>query len=99
MKLPSLGIAQHFADKIDQVLDLGVGIQLPSFDDDCHTNSISYCQYVKLQVFVGFRGHQSGWSSQIFLQVFEGLLCLFGPLELVLFFKKFEDREPPNAEL
>jgi hypothetical protein len=34
MKIPSLGITQ-FADEIERVLDLVIGVRLPSFDDDC----------------------------------------------------------------
>jgi hypothetical protein len=57
MKIPSLGITQHFANEIDQVLDLVIGIRLLSFDDDYHSNHVVCSRYVKLQVFVGFRGH------------------------------------------
>jgi hypothetical protein len=32
------------------------------------------------------------------LQVFEDLLCLLSPLEVVLLFEEFEEREPPDAE-
>jgi hypothetical protein len=86
VKILSLGITQHFIDEIDRVLDLADGIRLPSFEDDCRTNHVACSQYIKLQVFKGFRGHQGGWSSQILLQVFRGLLCLLSPLEHVLFF-------------
>jgi hypothetical protein len=41
MKILSLEITQHFASEIDRVLDLAVGIQLPSFNDDCHTNHVA----------------------------------------------------------
>jgi hypothetical protein len=51
-----------------------------------------------LQVFVGFRGYQSEWGSQILLQVFERLLCLLSPLELVLFLEEPKKRESPNTE-
>jgi hypothetical protein len=91
VKIPNLGIDQYFADEIDWVLDLAVGIRLPSSDDDCRTNHVACGRYVKLQVFLGFQGHQSGWSFQILLQVFEGLLCLINTLELVLFFEEFEE--------
>jgi hypothetical protein len=47
---------------------------------------------------MGFQGYQSGWGSQILLQVFEGLLCLLSPLELVLFLEKLKKRESPDAE-
>jgi hypothetical protein len=47
---------------------------------------------------MGFRGYQSGWGCQILLQFFEGLLCLFSPLELALFLKELKERESPNAE-
>jgi hypothetical protein len=75
-----------------------VGIRLPSFDNNCRTDHIAGSRYVNLQVFVGFRGHQGGRSSQILLQIFEGLLCLIGPLELVLFLNDFEERELLDAE-
>jgi hypothetical protein len=39
------------------------------------------------------------WGSQILLQVFEGLMCLLGPLELVLFFEELKERELLDAEL
>jgi hypothetical protein len=52
VKIPSLGITQHFADEIDWVLDLAVGIRLPSFEDDYRTNHVACSQYVKLQVFM-----------------------------------------------
>jgi hypothetical protein len=54
--------------------------------------------YVRVQVFMGFRSHQSGWSSQILPQVFEGHLCLLSPLKLVLFLEELIEREPPNAK-
>jgi hypothetical protein len=44
---------------------------------------------------MGFQGQQGGWGSQILLEVFEGLLCLLALLELVLFLKELEEREPP----
>jgi hypothetical protein len=43
---------------------------------------------------VEFRGHQGGWGSQILLQVFEGLLCLLSPMELVLFFEELKKGSP-----
>jgi hypothetical protein len=51
-----------------------------------------------MQVFVGLRGYQSGWSSQILLQVFKGLLGLLSPLKLVMFLKELKERESPNAK-
>jgi hypothetical protein len=63
MKVPSLGITQHFTDEVNRVLDLAIGVRLPSFDDDCHTNHIACSRYVKLQVFMGFQGHQGGQGS------------------------------------
>jgi hypothetical protein len=47
---------------------------------------------------MAFWNHQGGWSSQNLLQVFEGLLCVLGSLELVLFFEEFEEMEPPDVE-
>jgi hypothetical protein len=47
---------------------------------------------------MGFQGHQGGWGSQILLQVFNCLMCLLSPLELVLFFEEFEEWEPPDTE-
>jgi hypothetical protein len=85
VKIPSLQITQHFTDEIDRVLDLTVGIRLPSFDDDCYTNHVAYSRYVKLQVSMGFREHQGGWSSQILLQIIKGLPCPLSPMEVVLF--------------
>jgi hypothetical protein len=49
-------------------------------------------------IFVGFQGYQSGWGSQILLQVFESLLCFLSPLELVLFLEELEERESPDVE-
>jgi hypothetical protein len=43
---------------------------------------------------VGLWGHQDGWGSQVLLEVLENLLCFLSPLELVLFFKELEEREP-----
>jgi hypothetical protein len=40
---------------------------------------------------MGFQGYQSGWDCQI-LQIFEGLLCLLSPLELVLFLEELKGR-------
>jgi hypothetical protein len=47
---------------------------------------------------MGFQGYQSGRGSQIPLQVFEGLLCLLSPLELVLFLEELKERVSPNTE-
>jgi hypothetical protein len=85
VKILSFGVTQHFADVVDLILDVAVGLRLPPFDDDSCTNHVAYRRYVELQVFVGFQGYQSGWGSQILLQVFEGLLGLLSPLEIVLF--------------
>jgi hypothetical protein len=46
---------------------------------------------------MGFQDHQGGWGSQVFL-VLKSLFCFLGPLELVMFFEKFEERKPPNTE-
>jgi hypothetical protein len=75
-----------------------VGTRLPSFNNDHHTNHIACSLYVKLQGFVGFQCHQGGWGSQVLLEFLKRLLCLLGPLELVLFLEEFEEREPPDAE-
>jgi hypothetical protein len=67
MKILSLGVTQHFADEVDWILDLMVSVRLPPFNDYSHTNHIAYCRYVELQVFMGFKGCQSGRGSPIFL--------------------------------
>jgi hypothetical protein len=101
MKVPSLGITQHFTDEVNRVLDLVISVLLLSFHDDCHTNHIACSQYIKMQVFVGFWGHQGGWGSQILLQVFEALLCLLSPLELVLILRSLKKGSPlmPSHEM
>jgi hypothetical protein len=48
---------------------------------------------------MGFWGYQSGWGSQIPIQVFEDILCLLSRLELVLFFEELEERESPDTEM
>jgi hypothetical protein len=78
-------------------LDLTVSVQVPSFDDDSCTNHIACSRYVELHVFVGFRGYQSGWCSQV-LQVFECLVGPLSPLELILFLEELKERESPDAE-
>jgi hypothetical protein len=98
VKIPRFGVAQHFADEIHWVLDLTIGIRFPSLDDDSCTDHITRSRYVKLQVFVGFWGYQSRWGDQIFLQVFEGLLCLLSPLELVRFLEDLKEWESPDAK-
>jgi hypothetical protein len=47
---------------------------------------------------MGFRGYQSGWGSQILLQVFKGLLCLLSPLKLVMFLEDLTEKESLDAE-
>jgi hypothetical protein len=47
---------------------------------------------------VGFRIYQSEWGSQILLQLFEGLLGLLSPLELVLLLEELKERESPDIE-
>jgi hypothetical protein len=75
-----------------------VGIWLPPFDDDSCTDHIACSRYVKLQIFVGFRGYQSGWGSQILLQVFKSLLGLLSPLEVVMFLEELKERDSPDTE-
>jgi hypothetical protein len=98
VKIPSLGVSQHFANEINWVLDLVIGIWLPSLDDNSCTNQITCSRYVKLQVFVGFWGYQGRWVAQILLQVFKGLLCLLSPLELMLFLEELKEWLSPDAE-
>jgi hypothetical protein len=38
------------------------------------------------------------WGGQILLEVFEGLLCLLGPLELFLFFEGLKKCKSPDAQ-
>jgi hypothetical protein len=47
---------------------------------------------------MGFWGYQSRWGNQIHLQVFEGLLCLLSPLELVLFLVELKEWESADDE-
>jgi hypothetical protein len=47
---------------------------------------------------MGFQAYQSRWGSQILLQVFEGLLCLLRPLELVMILEELKKWESPDAE-
>jgi hypothetical protein len=46
MKILSFGVTQHFTDEVDWILDLAVGVRLPSFDDDSCTNHIACSGYV-----------------------------------------------------
>jgi hypothetical protein len=92
MKILSFGVTKHCADEVLWVLDFTVGIRLPPFDDNSCTDHIAYSRYVKLQVFMGFWGYQSGWGSQILLEAFKSLLGLLSPLELVLFLEELEER-------
>jgi hypothetical protein len=46
MKIPSFGVIQHFADELDSILDLAVGIRLPLLDNDSCTNHIACSGYV-----------------------------------------------------
>jgi hypothetical protein len=98
VKIPSLQLSQHFIDKIDWVLDLAVGTQLPSFNDNRHTNHIVCSRYVQLQGFMGFWDHQGGWCSQVLHDIFKSFICFFHLLELVLLFDELEEREPPDTE-
>jgi hypothetical protein len=99
MKILRLGVSQHFTDKVYWVLDLAIGILLPPFNNNGCIDHITCSRYVKLQVLMGFRAYQGRWRSQILLQVFEGLLCLLRPIELVLFFEELKKWESPDAEL
>jgi hypothetical protein len=47
---------------------------------------------------MGFQGYQCRRGNQIPLLVSEGLLCLLGPLELVLFLEELKEWESPDAE-
>jgi hypothetical protein len=98
MKILSLGITQHFTNEVNWILDLPIGVRHPPFHDDSHTNHIACSPYIELQVFMGLQGYQSGWGSQVFLQVLEGLLCLLSPLEFVLLLEEFKEWESPDAE-
>jgi hypothetical protein len=98
MKILSFGVTQHFIDEVDWILDLVVGVQLPPLNDDSYTDHIACSGYAYLQVFMGFRGYQSGWDCQILLQSFKGLLCLLSPLELDLFLEELKERESPDVK-
>jgi hypothetical protein len=67
VKILSHGVAQHFADEINWVLDLAIGIWLPLLDNNSYTNHIKCSRYVKLHVFVGFWGYQCRWVAHIHL--------------------------------
>jgi hypothetical protein len=57
--MPSFGVTQHFADEVDWILDLAVGVRLPTLDDDSCTNHIACSRYVKLYVFIRF------WATRV----------------------------------
>jgi hypothetical protein len=46
MKIPSFGVTQHFADKVDRILDLAIGVRLPPLDDDSYTVRIGCSGYI-----------------------------------------------------
>jgi hypothetical protein len=46
MKIPSFRVTQHFADEVDWILDLAVGVRPPPLDDDSYTNHIACSGYV-----------------------------------------------------
>jgi hypothetical protein len=46
MKIPSFGVTRHFADEVDWILDLVVGVRLPPLDDDSCTDYIACSGYV-----------------------------------------------------
>jgi hypothetical protein len=98
VKILTFGVAQHFTDEVNWILVLAVGVRLTPFDNNNCTNHITCRRYVELQVFMGFQSYQSRWGCQVFLPVFEGLLCFLSPLELVLFLEKLKERESPDAE-
>jgi hypothetical protein len=54
VKILSFGGTQHFADEVNLILDLAVGVRLPPFDDNSCTNHITCSRYIELQVFMGF---------------------------------------------
>jgi hypothetical protein len=45
-----------------------------------------------------FRRYQSGWSSQILLQIFESLLGLLSPLKIIMFFEELKEKESLDAK-
>jgi hypothetical protein len=47
---------------------------------------------------MGLWGHQDGWGSQILLEIFKGLLCFLGPLELVMLLKELKKQESFDTE-
>jgi hypothetical protein len=98
VKILSFGVAHHFDNEVNWILDLAIGVRLPSFDDNNCTNHITCTRYVELQVFVGFWSYQSRWGCQVLLQVFKGLLCLLSPLELALFLAELKERESLDTE-
>jgi hypothetical protein len=76
MKVSSLRVTQHFTNEVDQVLDLGIGLRLPPFNDDCRTDHIACSRYVKLQVFMGFWGHHYHKLGECWSSKESGVRCL-----------------------
>jgi hypothetical protein len=68
------------------ILNFVVAAQLPSLNYNCCTNHIACSRYVKLESFVGLRGHKGGWDSQVPFEFFKCLMLFFGTLELILLF-------------
>jgi hypothetical protein len=42
MEIPSFGVTPHFTDKVNQILDLAVGVRLPPFDNNSHTDHVAW---------------------------------------------------------
>jgi hypothetical protein len=57
MKILIFGATQHFADEVDWILNLSVGIRLPPFNYDSCIDHITCSRDIELQVFMSFRGH------------------------------------------
>jgi hypothetical protein len=86
---------------VDRVLNVAVGTRLPMLDENRHTNHIACSRYVKLQDFMGFQGHQGGWGSQVFLEIFESFLCFLVHWNLFYFLRGLKKGSPlmPSHEM
>jgi hypothetical protein len=80
----NLRFREDFTDEVDWSLHPEGVAFLLTFHHDCRTDDVSSRGDVELQILTWLGSRQDGWRLEMVLEILQRLVCLLGPLELVL---------------
>jgi hypothetical protein len=87
----NLRFREDFADEVNWSLHPEYMAFLLAFHHDCCADDVSSRSDVEEHILAWLGSHQDVWLLQMVLEILQRLVCLLGPLELVVELEQFEE--------